>query len=124
MVVLFHWLKIKDSRMSNFQAFYYQKVSGKMPVKEFVDSLQSKSQEKFFFALHLLEEFGPGLPEPHSKNVGHGISELRFSGQEGCLRVIYFFFEGNKVILTNGFIKKTNYLRERRHLLSQEEKII
>lgn len=56
----------------------------------------------------LLEEKGALLPEPHCKkiNAPHGIYELRFIGSEGKIRIFYFFFEKNRIIFTNGFIKK------------------
>ena len=36
------------------------------------------------------------------------IFELRFEGVEGSLRVLYFFFDGDKAVLTNGFPKQSN----------------
>ena len=38
---------------------------------------------------YLLEEFGHKLPEPHAKYLKDGIFELRFSGKEGKIRVLY-----------------------------------
>lgn len=83
-------------------------VKGKRkPAKEFIDSLDLWTQRKFFDKKDLLEEFGHRLPEPHAKYLTDGIFELRFSGKEGKIRVLYFFFHKNKAIFTNGFIKKT-----------------
>ena len=36
-----------------------------------------------------------------------GIFELRAQSGNNISRVLYFFFVGNKIILTHGFIKKT-----------------
>ena len=88
--------------------YYYSTESGKLPVKEFVDSLDFKTQRKFFFVKALLEEFGHKLPQPHAKYIGNDIFELRFKGQEGAVRVLYFFFHQSKAVFTNGFIKKTD----------------
>lgn len=52
-------------------------------------------------------EFGHRLPQPHAKYTGDDIFELRFKGQEGQIRVLYFFFHQDKAIFTNGFIKKS-----------------
>jgi len=83
-------------------------VKGKRkPAKEFIYSLGFWTQRKFFDKKDLLEEFGHKLPEPHAKYLKDGIFELRFSGKEGKIRVLYFFFHENKAIFTNGFIKKT-----------------
>jgi len=96
---------------------------------EFIASLDLRTRTKFYAVKTLLEEFGRELKEPHAKYVGDGIFELRFSGREGAIRVLYFFFDGEKIIFTNGFIKKTGRLPprekeiaiQRRHSYLQSE---
>ena len=87
---------------------YYYAESGRSSAKDFVESLNFKTQQKFFYVVELLEEFGPLLPKPHAKYIGDDIFELRIKGLEGAVRVLYFFFHQDSAILTNGFIKKTN----------------
>ena len=87
---------------------YYCVESGRAPVKEFIDSLHLRTQQKFFSVVELLEEFGHQLPQPHAKYIGDEIFELRFKGQEGAVRVLYFFFYQDSAVLTNGFVKKSN----------------
>jgi phage-related protein len=53
--------------------------------------------------LEFLEEKGPALREPYSKSLEDGILK---QGSD-ITRVLYFFVVGRKVILTNGFVKKT-----------------
>ena len=84
---------------------YFVAESGRRPAEEFVKSLNVHSREKFFSVVELLEEFGKGLSFPHAKYIGNEIFELRFESVEGAVRVLYFFFDGEKVVLTNGFIK-------------------
>lgn len=55
----------------------------------------------------LLEQNGPALRLPYSGPPGDGIFELRTKQGSDITRVLYFFFVGNKAILTNGFVKKT-----------------
>jgi phage-related protein len=93
--------------MSKYKCYYYKTQSGKSPVEEFIDSLEYKTQVKFFYKKGLLEEFGPKLPFPHARYIGEGVFELRFEGREGRIRILYFFFYENKIIFTNGFVKKT-----------------
>lgn len=57
--------------------------------------------------IDLLEEYGTTLREPYSKFIKNGIFELRIKLATDISRVFYFFFDGKKIILTNGFIKKT-----------------
>ena len=87
---------------------YFVTDSGRIPVKEFVKSLDVRSREKFFYVVELLETFGRALSFPHAKYLGDEIFELRFETIEGAIRVLYFFFDRNKAILTNGFVKKSN----------------
>lgn len=47
------------------------------------------------------------MREPYSKPLGDGIFELRAQMGNNITRVLYFFFIGDKAILTHGFIKKS-----------------
>lgn len=93
--------------MDRISCYYYLAGEGKSPVREFIDSLDFKTRRKFFFVKELLEEFGHRLPYPHARYIRNSIFELRFKGHEGSMRILYFFFLQDKVIFTNGFIKKT-----------------
>ena len=59
------------------------------------------------YSLALLEEFGNQLREPFSKPIGDGIFELRIKFSSDITRIFYFFVVDNRIILTNGFVKKT-----------------
>ena len=57
--------------------------------------------------ISILQENGYKLREPYFKHLTDGIFELRAKVGSNISRVLYFFYFGNKIILTNGFIKKT-----------------
>ena len=61
----------------------------------------------------LLAENGTQLREPYSKPLDDGIFELRAKVGSDISRVLYFFMIGKKVILTNGFVKKTQKTPEK-----------
>ena len=86
------------------KVIYFVTDSGRKPVEEFIKGLNVHSRDKFFSVIELLEDFGRGLAWPHAKYIGNEIFELRFD----AIRVLYFFFDGEKAILTNGFPKKSN----------------
>ncbi len=90
------------------KVIYFVTDSGRRPVEEFVHALDIRSRRRFVDTVELLESFGRGLTAPHAKYIGNEIFELRFESIEGSGRVLYFFFDGEKAILTNGFIKKSN----------------
>ena len=58
--------------------------------------------------LQILQEKGNLLREPYSKHLDNGIFEIRGKVGTTITRVLYFFYYDNKIILTNGFVKKTN----------------
>ena len=92
---------------SLFDVEYYEKEDGTLPAEEFILSLDAKMQAKMFRELELLETFGNELREPHSKPLGDGIYEIRAKVASDITRVLYFFVVNKKIILTNGFVKKT-----------------
>ena len=55
----------------------------------------------------LLEKNGNELREPYSKPLDDGIFELRAKQGTDIARALYFFVIGHKIIITNGFVKKT-----------------
>ena len=57
--------------------------------------------------INVLEEKGNQLREPYSKHLDDGIFEIRGKVGTDITRVLYFFCYGKKIIMTNGFIKKT-----------------
>ncbi len=86
---------------------YYERSDGTRPVEEFILSQDNKMQAKLFMTLEFLEDKGPLLREPYSKPLGDGIFEVRAKQGSDISRVLYFFVVGKKIILTNGFVKKT-----------------
>ena len=90
-----------------FTVDFYHLPNGTAPVEEFLDSLDTKMRSKAVDSLTLLEEFGNRLREPHSKPIDDGIFELRIRFSSDITRIFYFFYAQNRIIMTNGFIKKT-----------------
>ena len=93
--------------MRKYICVYYTTPSGEIPVENFIESLTEDSQDAFFYKTKLLEEYGPQLRRPHTDSIEDGIFELRFVGKEGRIRILFFFFYENRIIFTNGFVKKT-----------------
>lgn len=87
---------------------YYRSLSGSCYIKEFIDSLNPKVQEKIFWTLRLLREI-EFLKEPYFKKMtdASDLWECRIQYGSNIYR-IFFFFDKATVILTHGFIKKTN----------------
>ena len=60
-----------------------------------------------FRAILLLEEEGNALDIINSKYVTNEIFELKIKQSSNNVRILYFFRRGQLIILTHGFIKKT-----------------
>lgn len=93
--------------VQEYEVIFYDKADGTEPAKEFLLSLDAKMRAKMLRTIELLQNNGPELREPYSKPLGDSIFELRAKVGSDISRVLYFFIVGRKVILTNGFIKKT-----------------
>jgi len=93
--------------LTKFDIEYFELQDGSLPVEEFILSQNLKMRAKIYRLLSLLEEFGNTLREPYSKPLKDGIFEVRAKQGSDISRVLYFFVVGQKIILTNGFVKKT-----------------
>lgn len=92
----------------------YEKVNGKSPVMEFLETLNPKERSKLIREIDLLSEFGPSLVFPHTRKMegadNAGLWELRVKLGSNAFRIIYMM-EGSegaiKYVLLHGFRKKT-----------------
>lgn len=94
--------------------FFYKTDSGKEPAKEFVENLDKKLRAKVLRTIELLQEYGHDLREPYSKFIRDGIFELRVQLGSDNVRILYFFFFEGNIILTNGFMKKSQKYQMKR----------
>lgn len=97
----------KERKMNKFTVEFYEKENGDIPVEEFLDGLNIRMKAKSVGLIKILQEKGNLLREPYSKPLGDGIFELRCKVGNDISRVLYFFYYNGKIIMTNGFVKKT-----------------
>ena len=64
-------------------------------------------KSRLYRILAVLETDGNNIREPYSKFLGDGIYEVRVQQVNNITRVLYFLVVNKKIILTNGFIKKS-----------------
>ncbi len=93
--------------MIEFEIVFYSKADGTEPAKDFLLNLDKKMRAKMLRTITMLSDNGTDLREPYSKSLGDGIFELRAKVGSDITRVLYFFFVGGRIVLTNGFVKKT-----------------
>jgi phage-related protein len=90
-----------------FDIEYYELPNGVKPAKQFIDSLDVKMRVKALGSIEILAELGNALREPYSKPIEKGLFELRIKFASDITRIFYFFCVDNKIVITNGFVKKT-----------------
>jgi phage-related protein len=96
--------------MSLYTIEYVELESGEKPFEEFVLDLQVHERAKLFETINYFVELkNNDLPikENISKHLEDGIFELRISLTNKIARSLYFYQKGAKIIITHGFIKKT-----------------
>lgn len=90
-----------------YDVIFYAKEDGTEPTKEFLTDLDTKMRAKMVRTIALLQANGNLLREPYSKPLQEGIFELKAQVGTDITRVLYFFYIGRNIVLTNGFIKKS-----------------
>ncbi len=91
----------------SYEVMFYETPGGRCPVKEFLDLLQPKVRAKSAKWISKLEQHGPDLPRPYADIVSGKIRELRVLFASQHYRLLYFFY-GKTIVITGGFIKKTD----------------
>ncbi|MFH0985130.1 MAG: type II toxin-antitoxin system RelE/ParE family toxin [Candidatus Omnitrophota bacterium] len=90
-----------------YEVLFYAKANGECPMDGFLDALPVKVRAKIEKWIELLEEEGPDLPRPYADMLRDKIRELRVKFGSVQYRLLYFFI-AKKVILTHGFVKRTD----------------
>ena len=109
--------------MKKYEIIIYSKEDGTEPVLDFLKSLPSKLQAKAIRELELLSEYGSTLTEPYSKHLENGIFELRVQQSNNIVRILYFFMVNHQIVVTNGFIKKTQKTPKREIQLAMKYRL-
>ena len=91
----------------NFEIIFYETTSGDKPVEDFLDSLNVMMRAKMLLSIRMVKEFGHMTRMPYSEELEDGIFELRAKLGSDITRILYFFVVDKRIVLTNGFVKKT-----------------
>lgn len=89
---------------------FVETSSGKSPFEEFLDDLDDEVQAEI---LATITDFidkknnNHRVKESLSKKIKDDIFELRTTFADGIARTLFFYLKGKRVIITHGFIKKT-----------------
>ena len=129
---------IKNKGVKNELEFV--EVNKDCPMIDFLDTIEDeKLKSKTIRNIYLLADLKNNARPPLSEYIGEGIFELRTKFSSNITRAFYFFIWGNKIIMTNGYIKKSqkldknefnkakklmdNYLKSKANLKESKDKI-
>jgi len=90
--------------------FDFAKVGDKVPMIDFLDSLNIRERSKVFAFIEKLVELKNAELNPKenlSKLLTDGIFEMRVSFENRIARTLFFYQAERKIIFSHGFVKKT-----------------
>ena len=102
---------------------FYRTVSGKCPVKEYLDSLTDSEVTKIAWVLKLIRELDQ-VPSKYFKKLSNtdDIWEVRVDVEMNTFRLLGFFHGRELIILTNSFQKKSQKIPLKEIKLAEKRK--
>ncbi len=89
-----------------FSIEFFVASDGSTPAEEWLDSQPMKMQQKLAALFKMLGDVGKIYNEQKFKHLTGTDQLFEFKADQG--RVLCFFFVGKRVILTHGFLKKSD----------------
>jgi phage-related protein len=86
---------------------FYSREDGTSPVREFLASLDEKTQARFIWSIEQLRQLNIHARDPLVKHLEGKLWELRRASDGNIYRLLYFFFTGRKIVFVHGFQKKS-----------------
>src|SRR5581483_9945763 len=83
------------------------RAQGSEPVREFLETLDRKTQARFAWSIEQLRLRNVRAREPLVRHVEGKLWELREESRTDIYRVLYFAASGRRIVLLHGFQKKT-----------------
>ena len=90
-----------------FTIEYVELPNGRMPAREFVDSLDEKAAARIDAFIERLRFSGNRMQGKFVKKLAEDIFELRVKQFDRIFRVLFFYQPGMLIVITSGFQKKT-----------------
>ena len=94
-------------REPEWSIIFYVDERGHEPVREFLQSLDLKTQARFAWSIEQLRTRNVQAREPPVRHLEGKLWELREESQANIYRLLYFFFTGRRIVFLHGFQKKS-----------------
>lgn len=90
---------------------FYQLPNRRIPIIDFLETLEPKLRAKAFRDIEVLRDFWCDLREPYVKSIkgngNKGLYELRIKFSRNIARIFYFTYYNKRYIMLNRFVKKS-----------------
>jgi phage-related protein len=90
-----------------FAIEYVELPNGRVPGREFADSLDDKAAARIDAFIERLRIYGNRMKGKFVKKLTDDIFELRVKQFDRIFRVLFFYQPGMLIVITSGFQKKT-----------------
>jgi phage-related protein len=90
-----------------FTIDYVELPNGRVPAREFVESLDDKAAARIDAFIDRLRVYGNRMQGKFVKKLTDDIFELRVKQFDRIFRVLFFYQPGMLIVITSGFQKKT-----------------
>jgi len=90
-----------------FTIEYVMLPNGRVPAREFVDSLDDKTAARIDAFIERLRVYGNRIEGKFVKKLSEDIFELRVKQFDRIFRVLFFYQPGMLIVITSGFQKKS-----------------
>jgi phage-related protein len=92
---------------SEFTIEYVELPNGRVPAREFLDSLDDRGAARIDAFIDRLRTYGNRMQGKFVKKLTGDIFELRVKQFDRIFRVLFFYQPGMLIVITSGFQKKT-----------------
>lgn len=93
--------------MNGFSIEYVELPNGRIPAREFIDSLDDKAAARVDAFVERLRIFGNRMEGKFVKKLRGDIFELRVKQFDRIFRILFFYQPGMLIVITSGFQKQT-----------------
>ena len=91
--------------MNRFTIEYVELPNGRIPARDFIDSLDDKSAARVDAFVQRLRIYGNRMEGKFVKKLTGNIFELRVKQFDRIFRVLFFYQPGMLIVITSGFQK-------------------
>jgi phage-related protein len=90
-----------------FTIEYVELPNGRIPAREFIDSMDDKAAARIDAFVERLGAYGNRMEGKFVKKLTDDILELRVKHFDRIFRVLFFYQPGMLIVITSGFQKRT-----------------